>query len=272
MQVNTIQGQAAIANDNANKVRKTLMKPGLDKKLLADILSYTQAALLKDKGPIWNYLTQEKGYSESVIKTLEVGLLNSKRLLEQHLKDLGWSDAKINDISKALGLIGKTHKLLIPFKNGDDQLIGLAARNPFCKDSDALGKYIYSKGVPQTGALFNIQNAKGKELLIVEEPLDCLYLNASGFENVVAIGPDNFDASQFTNLGKLEIEKVTLLELSDQTIEFIFDVLSETAPNIAIQEILFPDDVENLNSLLKVQGLDVLKELYAKSVPVKFED
>ncbi len=264
--------QAVIANDNASKVSKTLMKPGLDKKLLADILSYAQAALFKEKGPIWNYLTQDKGYNESVIQTLEVGLLNSKRLLEQHLKDRGWSDAKISEISKALGLIGKTHKLLISCKNSDGQLIGFAARNPFCKEDDALGKYLYSKGVPQTGVLFNIQNAKGKELLIVEEPLDCLYLSASGFENVVAIGPDYSDEIQFANLKKLGIERITLLDQSDQTIELIFDVLSATAPNIAIQEILLPDDIENLNSLLKVQGFEVLKELYAKSVPVKFED
>lgn len=267
-----MQEQAAIANDNASKVSKTLMKPGLDKKLLADILSYTQAALLKDKGPIWNYLTQEKGYSESVIKALEVGLLSSKRLLEQHLKDLGWADSKINEISKALGLIGKTHKLLIPCKNREGQLIGFAARNPFCKEDDALGKYLYSKGVPQTGVLFNIQNAKGKELFIVEEPLDCLYLSASGFENAVAIGADFSDESQFVNIKKLGIEKVTLLDQSDQIIELIFDVLSETAPNIAIFEILLPDDIENLNSLLKAQGLEMLKELYTTSVPVKFED
>lgn len=83
-----------------------------------------------------------------------------------------------------VGFSEKKGMLVIPARNEKYHLIGFIGR---ATDPNAKPKYRYSKEFPRKGVLFNLNNAKHYEsVIVVEGSLDAMAVHQAGFPNVVA--------------------------------------------------------------------------------------
>lgn len=248
----------------------------VDKKLLTDIHNLSQNLLFRDDNHALVYLKQDRGYDEGTIRKMELGFISSKKAVGQCLKGLGWSDEKIKEAYKTLGLIGQTHKLVIPYKDKNGELIGFAARNIFYKDSDNFGKYLYSKGLSKSDTLFNIHNTKGKNLLIVEGLFDCLHASAKGISNVAALGGTSFNNKQMELIQSKGIDKLTICLDQDnagkEATQRIMEVVSKASSNIELKGVTLPKGVKDPDQLLREQGLEALRISVASAQPIQLHN
>jgi DNA primase len=75
-------------------------------------------------------------------------------------------------------------RVTLPVRNAQYKLIGIIGRAIHDYQQP---KYLYNKGLKRGELLFNIQNAKGyEEVIVCEGSLDAVKIHQSGFENVVA--------------------------------------------------------------------------------------
>jgi hypothetical protein len=241
----------AEAQQASTKVKVPEVK--VDKKLLTDIHNLSQSLMFIGKNHALTYLKQDRGYDEASIKKMELGFISSKKAVAQHLKSQGWSDEKIKEAYKTLGLIGQTHKLVIPYKDKEGELIGFAARNIFYKDSDNYGKYLYTKGLSKSETLFNIHTAKGKDLLVVEGLFDCLHASTKGVSNVVALGGTSFNNKQLELIQSKGIEKLAICLDQDnagkEATQRIKDIVSKAHSNIELKGVTLPKKREGPRSI-----------------------
>lgn len=141
------------------------------------------------------YLKEVRGYTTSVIRKMDVGYIPSKRMLLYYLLTKGFGKSQAIKALNALHLIGETHKIVIPYKDRDGNIIGFIGRG----DNDHLPKYLYSKGMKK--GLFNFHNANLKKpITLVEGVFDALHASAFCIENVVAIGGNMINFRQLHEL------------------------------------------------------------------------
>lgn len=78
---------------------------------------------------------------------------------------------------------GNKNRVTIPVRNEHYQLVGFIGRTTV----DDSPKYLYTKGFKRAGILFNMNNAKHhNQVIVVEGSLDVMKLHQSGFPNAVS--------------------------------------------------------------------------------------
>jgi DNA primase len=83
-----------------------------------------------------------------------------------------------------VGYSSLKQRLVIPARDQFFNLVGLIGR---AKSSDQIPRYLYSTGFPKRKILFNLNNAKiYDEVIIVEGSLDAMKIHQAGYPNVVA--------------------------------------------------------------------------------------
>jgi len=234
---------------NDNHIQPTTK---VDKKLMGDIHTFAINSLSHQtpSSPVKSYLTNIRGYGIEDLKKMELG---------KYLKSLNWSDAKIKEAYKALNYIGQTHKLVIPFKDSKGETIGFAGRNIDYKETDTIGKYLYTKGLSRSGTLANAHNLNEKKsAVIVEGLLDSLSAQAKGIENVVSLGGTAFNKSQLALLQDKGVQSITLCLDNDkagkEASNRIKEIIQHSKAEMRIKEVTLPNNIKDPDQMIKEQG------------------
>ena len=167
--------------------------------------------------PVKQYLLKNRGLSLEVIDNLELGIVNDRAKLYEHLTRQGFNKEDFvsvvgNEIGKsARGWgIGETHNMLIPCYDDMGESIGVIARNIAWSEEQKLGKYLFSRGMKKSQVLYGMEKVQGEHLTIVEGQMDVQVMHAYGIGNVVALGGSALSNAQLELLERKGIKQVTL--------------------------------------------------------------
>jgi DNA primase len=216
---------------------------------------------------IRDYLKKERGYDVMTIKSMNLGYIDSKRWLGKFLKDRGFSDDQVKEGYRILHSIGKSHQLLIPFRNKEGDLIGFAARNINYKETDKLGKYLYTKGLSRNSSLLCLDRIpkEQKNIVVVEGMLDALHAQAKGMSNVVALGGTGFNTKQLRQLKDHGITDIAIALDNDmagrEAANKMKALIHKYTPEIKTRDISLPHGIKDLDQLISKHGIDGFKSI-----------
>lgn len=252
-------------------------KPTLDPKLLATIDAYAKDSLFKAENKVLSYLQKERGYDDAAIKSMGLGYIESKQDLGKHLRALGYSKEHIKEAYKTLHYIGKTHNLVIPYKDAMGSLIGFAGRNIGYKETDTIGKYLYTKGLSRSSSLLNIHNAVGaKEVVLVEGMLDSLHAQSKGLTNILALGGTAFNSKQLQLLQDSGVKSVVLCLDNDkagkEASERIKGIVAESKLDIGLKQASLPAGIKDPDQMIREKGVDGLKVALSEARAVRLQN
>lgn len=129
----------------------------------------------------------DKGFQEDSDESLSIDSIkidyeSDDVSLLSSLFDRGYTKQSIIDFE--IGYSKIKNRVVIPVRDISYNLIGFIGR---AVDSDQSPKYLYNKGFKRKDVLFNLQNAKYYDSVIIcEGSLDCIKVHQAGFKNVVA--------------------------------------------------------------------------------------
>jgi DNA primase catalytic core len=267
-------------NAHKPKVREEAaikIKKEVDSKLIKTILEFSQKNLVRKNNEVLAYLKKERGYSQDTIKKMELGYINSKAALGAYLRKLGFSNDKVKEAYTMLHLIGKSHTLIIPYKDKEGNPVGFAGRNINHDVNSNIGKYLYTKGLSINSTLLNIHNVKkGAEIIVVEGVLDCLHAYAKGISNIVALGGTGFNKNQLKLLEEKKITTVNLCLDNDNAgaaaREKIAKEIVSHLPHISIRQSTLPGNIKDPDQMLREHGLPAFKKVLDSAKQIKLAD
>jgi len=222
------------------------------------VYDYALSKMQIPNNQVVRYLLNERGYRMDEVGKMGVGYIPNKRELSDHLRVGGMGEAEIKEINKALGMIGYTHKLVVPYYDPNGEIIGFAARNT--KDTDG-SKYVYTKGLSRNGTMFGIHEIDTNKLLILVEGIfDALNAKAKGIGNVVALGGSSIGIGQLDLLEKLRIQEVIMCFDNDaagiKATRSVSLLIAEHNPRIGLKQFQLPSSVKDLDQCLQILGVE----------------
>ena len=235
---------------------------------------YSLDKIAVNNNQVMKYLLDERGYGAEEVAKMGVGYIPNKKDLGKYLTGVGVNSDQIKEINKALGVIGYTHKLVVPYRDERGEIIGFAARNIKYGSDDKpiqkLGKYMYSKGLARSSTVFGIHDYdKEKPLIVVEGIFDALNAKAKGIENVVALGGAGINIRQLELFDRLGIKEVRLCLDNDmagiKAMETIAIQIDAHNPDIKIKTLSLPQNVKDLDQLIKEHGKVVAEDVINKA-------
>lgn len=197
-----------------------------------------------------NYLVQERGYTQELIKKMKLGYIPSKRALIAKLGHLVEEERRA--VGRLIHNMGRTHHLIIPCYNHEGKLVGLAARN-INHEKDGGSKYIYTKGLEKSSTFFGLKKVEGTEITLVEGLFDALHAQTLGMRNVIALGGSEISQKQVGLIKSLGIKAVKICMDNDQAgqkasikLQDIFE-----KAQVATRTIELPEGIKDLDQMLK---------------------
>jgi replicative DNA helicase len=220
-----------------------------------------------------DYLQEERGYTEDIIRKFEIGILppakdiiskmvekysyeeeTARGNIEKLLNVTKWNDSTNYEFTK--------NNITVAWKDENGVIKGFLLRKPTEKKNIS-NKYMSSKGVQKSKILFNLHNYKedsGKKLVIVEGHFDALSATHLSSEKVqdkyhfVASGGRSVSIEQAVLLKNRGITEVILLLDNDKAGEDYkssLKNLSERGILISVSKILTEYEVKDIDELLK---------------------
>jgi Ti-type conjugative transfer relaxase TraA len=269
--------------DNANKMKyldgelvdndKVEPKQAISSEIWDKVYSYSLEKINIKNNQVMKYLTEERGYKEEAVKAMGIGYMPNKRELIEHLGKEGVSSEKTQEIVKALGCIGYSHKMVMPFYGKKSEMLGLVGRDIKYNEDSKFGKYIYSKGLVKSSTILGIENiGKSKEITIVEGMLDAMNAKVSGIKNVVALGGTGINIKQLELIDKLGIEKINLCLDNDsagkEASKNIALQLFDRNDELEINKVSLPKGIKDLDQLIREKGRDMANNVIEKAKEV----
>ena len=270
-------------NDNANKMKyldgelvdndKVEPKQSISSEIWDKVYSYSLEKINIKNNQVMKYLTEERGYKEEAVKAMGIGYMPNKRELIEYLGKEGVSSEKTQEIVKALGCIGYSHKMVMPFYGKKSEMLGLVGRDIKYNEDSKFGKYIYSKGLVKSSTILGIENiGKSKEITIVEGMLDAMNAKISGIKNVVALGGTGMNIKQLELIDKLGIEKINLCLDNDsagkEASKNIALQLFDRNDELEINKVSLPKGIKDLDQLIREKGRDMANNVIEKAKEV----
>jgi hypothetical protein len=129
----------------------------------------------------------DKGFNkrkdeELSLESMRVDYSSSEIELLSYLLDRGYSKQTLIDFEVCYSRVKE--RVVIPVRSVNYELVGYIGR---AVSNDQEPKYLYNKGLKRKTILFNLNNAKAYDSVIVcEGSLDCLKIHQAGFKNCVA--------------------------------------------------------------------------------------
>lgn len=261
------------------KVQELVQQRPVDEKLMQSINTYATSALFKETtgNNVLKYLMEERGYDTETIKAMGLGCIDSKKSLGQYLKSAGYSSDKIKEAYKTLHYIGQTHNLVIPYHDNKGEIVGFAARNTNYKETDKVGKYLYTKGLSRSGSLLNIHAIADKDnkVVVVEGLLDALHAKTKGIENVVALGGTAFNQKQLQLLQEHGVKTITLCLDNDkagkEATTRVKEIVTKSQASFEIKEVTLPKDIKDPDQMIKEHGIESFRKeiMAAKTITLE---
>lgn len=266
--------------DNANKMKyldgelvdndKVEPKQAISSEIWDKVYSYSLEKMNIKNNQVMKYLTEERGDKEEAVKAMGIGYMPNKRELIEYLGKEGVSSEKTQEIVKALGCIGYSHKMVMPFYGKKSEMLGLVGRDIKYNEDSKFGKYIYSKGLVKSSTILGIENiGKSKEITIVEGMLDVMNAKVSGIKNVVALGGTGMNIKQLELIDKLGIEKINLCLDNDsaglQASKSIALQLFNRNDELEINKVSLPKGIKDLDQLIREEGVKKANNVIEKA-------
>lgn len=190
--------------------------------LLERVCSKMKADLFTEKGErVLRYLTEERGYSEELIRKMGLGVLTPET--EAELFGAGLIYNTKDNGEKYLSNCCKYQPLAIPYISGA-RIHGFKFRTIEKEPKGA--KYRNTNGLPKDSRLFGLSplkvvgtNRRDTNLTIVEGELDALHAQAVGVENIVAVAGGNGSPISEEHISRMKangVKFVTLLFDNDE--------------------------------------------------------
>jgi DNA primase len=171
-------------------------------------LDYLRAQLWEEKGrTVLDYL-KGRGYSETEIKAMELGLFTSTKELKAYLLSKGYKEDVTAPIIQSLENISREHKVVIPYRDPIGRVKGFIVR---AVKKDVEPKYLYSRGLKRDTP-FNLDRARRySDLIVVEGYLDALAIREKAeYEGVIALGDTSLSETKLDQALKCGAKTFTL--------------------------------------------------------------
>src|SRR4030042_1171931 len=126
---------------------------------------------------------EEAVFPQSALDRITVDYSNDDELKKvQYLIDRGFSPSVLQHFE--VGFSEKKERIVIPARDENYKLLGFIGR---ATKDDQKPKYLYTKGFGRAHTLWNLNNAKHyNEVIVVEGSLDAIKVHQAGFPNVVS--------------------------------------------------------------------------------------
>ena len=172
---------------------------------------------------------------EEVLSEIAVQLPEESYKL-QYLIDRGFSIDTLQYFGVAYSEVKR--RIVIPARDERHLVVGFIGRavNP-----DVQPKYLYSKGFPRKGILFNLNNAKRYDsCIVVEGSLDAMMIHQAGFPNVVASLGASVTKEHIAKLNKY-FDRVIIFSDNDHAGYAMRDLLIEGLHSKDLRLVIFND-------------------------------
>ncbi|HEV2916722.1 MAG TPA: AAA family ATPase [Candidatus Babeliales bacterium] len=178
--------------------------------LLHDFQHITYNALYSSYGNRSRDDLIKRGWNEETTRQYDFGYYHSNEFIKSKLKDRGYTDQEIR--SSNICRQDWEGRIVYPIKDLHHNIINFFAHDTTGQSEE---KYLYMKD----GSLavpFNLNNAAGRDLIVVEGLFDVLTPDSNGFKNIIGIGGINLKEGQIDSLHKAKINSLTLLLDNDK--------------------------------------------------------
>jgi len=235
-----------------------------DSQLREDALKYLKECLLsldEAKGTL-DYLQDKRGFTLDKIKDLEFGYINSQNELYKYLiSNKDYSVSRINEVIKFTDNIGKTHKLVIPFRDSIGNLKGFTFR---AIEDGIEPRYLNSTDLKKSELLFNLRGLVGdKDLIVVEGLFDALTPSSKGIDNVVALGSTSLNDNQIDLAIKHGAKTITLCldnnEAGTKGTKSAIESLKDKDIRVYVAEL--PEGIKDRDELIRERDIEAFKKV-----------
>jgi DNA primase catalytic core len=128
---------------------------------------------------------KNRGYRAEEIEHMDLGFFPPQPELRAYLTGKGYSKETIESLGFWVNGLGKTHVLVIPYRDPVGRIKGFIVRT---LKQDIKPKYLFTAGVSKD-TLFNLHQARGQKTVIVTEGyLDALISTQREIKGTVAVG------------------------------------------------------------------------------------
>lgn len=266
LQKNKERNAKAIESIISPEAKENKVTSNISSELWEKVYEYSLDKMEVKNNQIDRYLKETRGYNSDIIKDMGIGYLPNKKELVQHLKNNGISQEKTEELVKALGCIGYSHKMIMPFYGKEGEIMGLTGRDIKYNEDSRFGKYIYSKGLARSSTMLGIHEIdKNKPLTIVEGMLDALHAKAVGIDNVVALGGTGINIRQLELIDSFNIKAINLCLDNDragrEATENIALQLNDRNKDIEINQVEMPENIKDLDQLITEKGTKETKDI-----------
>lgn len=229
----------------------------------ADILEAAQElfrqALAAPAGQEVARYLETRGYTPEEIQDMELGAyVGGQDGLREALEAQGYSRAEIQETGLLTRGFGSTYTLALPWRDSAGRAIGLACR---ALQDGVEPKYKYSAGLEKDVGLIGLSRARGlKKVILVEGPLDALYLAAKG-EPAVAVGGASLSEQQLQALEQNSTQELLLALDSDPAGQAATVKVLEQLRGSQLRAyvVTLPAGYKDPDELVRAEGLEALR-------------
>ena len=235
----------------------------------ASLLEAAQALFVKalqseEGGAVLDYCLA-RGYSVQEQQAMELGAYVSRDGLQEALQQAGYSEQEIKQSGLLTKGLGDTHQLTLLWRDPAGRAIGLAARSTLSREelkAKGLPPYMNTKGLKKSQGLVGLEAGRGaEELILVEGPLDALYLNSLGLQ-AVAQGGTSLSEAQIRALQSNGTKELLLALDRDEEGQKATDkaIQSLRSSQIRPYVVTLPDGHKDPDELVRAKGLEAFQE------------
>jgi DNA primase len=223
---------------------------------LEESLAFFQSRLFEKPGRYGlEYLTVKRGYTRDEIEGMELGFFPQRQDVKSALGEERFASLGFETIKD----FGRTHKIIIPYRNAGGRLQGFIARRI---DSNR-PKYIYS-GHVERDALFNLHAVQfGSAVYVTEGYFDALIATQRGIRDVVATGFSALTGRMLEDLLNRGIKSLTLIPDNDMAglrgAAASLEMVKEKGVESFVLEL--PDQYKDLDEFMRHEGVKGFEKL-----------
>ena len=189
--------------------------------LLETFMALAQDSLSSDAGQKARDYLKGRGFTEELVEGLGFGLYTTTTEVKTALRENGFTDEEIGYSAREVkqdgekpvgsGLIydGRWEgRLVNAWRDRRDRIVNIWARDLTGKAEDS-SKYLMITGGSKASP-YGLDEAKGKDLVLVEGFLDALSLRVRGIRDVIAVGGTDLTRDQVETLVSADIKSLTI--------------------------------------------------------------
>lgn len=149
-----------------------------------------------------------------------------------------------------IGFSKKQDRVVIPVRDVNFKVVGLIGR---AYDVNVVPKYLYSKGFRRRHHLFNLQNAKYFDSVIITEgSLDAIKVHQAGFKNVVATLGAQLSPEQADLLNR-NFDELVIFADNDDAGARLKSAIMEGCPKKGIKIVTYPEGIKDPGEMTEEQ-------------------